>query len=141
MNDTNKKDFALMMRVTWANYGRNEPERETMRYWFSKLDKHDFNLVTKAFDDWIMASKQLPTIKDIQDACKPKPTIFARLPSPLAIAENHRHAVEVKQAVDKMVNGKRDYKAWARKIKDNPSAYPDISLRLANEALGVTING
>lgn len=138
MDDTNKKDFALMMRVTWANYGRNEPDRETMRYWFSKLNKHDFNVVTKALDEWIDTSKQLPTIKDIQDACKPKPTIFARLPSPLAIAENHRHAVEVKQAVDKMVNGKRDYRAWARKIKDNPKVYPDISLRLANEALGIS---
>lgn len=137
MDDTNKKDFALMMRVTWANYGRNEPDRETMRYWFSKLDKHDFNIVTKAFDEWIDASKQLPTIKDIQDACKPKPTIFARLPSPLAIAENHRHAVEVKQAVDKMINGKRDYRAWAKVILNNKSNYPDISFRYANEALGI----
>ena len=79
MTDNDKKDFALMMRVTWANYGRNEPDKDTMRYWYSKLDRHDFNVVTKAFDDWIDTSKQLPTIKDIQDACKPKPTIF--LPS------------------------------------------------------------
>lgn len=140
MNDTNKKDFALMMRVTWANYGRNEPDRGTMLYWFTKLETYDLNIVTKAFDDWLMSSKQLPTIKDIQDACKPKPTIFARLPSPLAIAENHRHAVEVKQAVDKMVNGKRDYKAWAHKIIANPVDYPDISLRYAKEALGVIAN-
>ena len=136
MNDLNKKDFALMMRVTWENYGRNKPDKETMRYWYGKLEDHDFNLVTKAFDDWLISNRQLPTIKDIQDACKPKPTIFARLPSPLAIAENHRHAVEVKQAVEKMVSGKRDMKAWARKIKANPSAYPDISLRYAMEALG-----
>ena len=53
MTDNDKKDFALMMRVTWANYGRNEPDKDTMRYWYSKLDKHDFNVVTKAFDDWI----------------------------------------------------------------------------------------
>lgn len=138
MNDSNKKDFALMMRVTWANYGRNEPDKDTMRYWFGKLEAHDFNLVTKAFDDWIDTSRELPTIKDIQNACKPKPTIFARLPSPLAIAENHRHAVEVKQAVEKMVSGKRDMKAWAHKIIKNPKAYPDISLRFAKEALGVT---
>jgi hypothetical protein len=136
LNETNKKDFALMMRVTWANYGRNEVDKDTLRYWFGKLEKFEFEQVTKAFDDWIDSSKNLPTIKDIQDGCKPKPTIFARLPSPLAIAENHRHALEVKDAVEKMTQGKRDMKAWARKIKSNPSAYPDISLRYANEALG-----
>lgn len=141
MDDTNKKDFALMMRVTWANYGRNEPDKDTMRYWFGKLANYEFNQVTKAFDDWIDSSKQLPTVKDIVDALKPKPTIFARLPSPLAIAENHRHAVEVKEAVEKMVSGKRDMKAWAHKIIANPKAYPEISLRYAKEALGEVVDG
>lgn len=139
MDDTNKKDFALMMRVTWANYGRNEPDKDTLRYWFGKLEAHDFNLVTKAFDDWIMSSKQLPTLKDIQDACKPKPQVYARLPSPLSNKDNQRHVVEVKEAIEKMVNGKRDMKAWAHKIIANPSAYPDISYRYAKEALGTTI--
>ena len=139
MDDTNKKDFALMMRVTWANYGRNEPDKDTLRYWFGKLENHDFNLVTKAFDDWIMSSKQLPTLKDIQDACKPKPQVYARLPSPLSNEDNQRHVVEVKEAIEKMVNGKRDMKAWAHKIIANPSAYPDISYRYAKEALGTTV--
>ena len=124
-----------MMRVTWANYGRNEVDKDTLRYWFGKLEKYEFEQVTKAFDDWIDSSKNLPTVKDILDACKPKPTIFARIASPLALAENHRHAVEVKNAVEKMTHGKRDMKDWARKIIANPKNYPDISLKLAREAL------
>jgi len=77
----------------------------------------------------------MPTVKDILDACKPKPTIFARLPSPLAIAENHRHAAEVKSSIEKMTKGKRDMKYWAHKIIANPKNYPDISLKAGKRGI------
>lgn len=141
MTDDDKKEFALMMKIVCSNYNHAALEKETLRYWFSKLEKHDFKVVSHAFDSWVDTSKYMPTVKDILDACKPKPTIFARLPSPLAVAENHRHAVEVKEAVDKMTQGKRDMKAWAHKITDNPKNYPDISLRYARESLGEIVNG
>ena len=41
---------------------------------------------------------------------------------------------------DKMsafTSNKRDMKAWAKKIIANPKAYPDISLRIAKEALEI----
>ena len=139
MIDKDKKEFMMILRIVCSSFNQKEFDIETVKFWYSKLDKHELSVVSKAFDDWIDANRFMPTLKDIQDACKPKPTIFARLPSPLAIAENHRHAVEVKQAVEKMVSGKRDMKAWAHKIKANPSAYPDISYRYAKEALGATI--
>lgn len=135
MIDDNKKEFALMMRIVCSNYNHKELDKETLRYWFSKLEKHDLKVVSAAFDGWVDTNKYMPTIKDIMDACKPKPTIFARLPSPLAIAENHRHAVEVKEAVAQMTKPKRDMKAWARKILESPKSYPDISIKLAKEAL------
>lgn len=136
MIDDDKKEFALMMRIVCSNYNHKELDKETLRYWFSKLEKHDLKVVSAAFDGWVDTNKYMPTIKDIIDACKPKPTIFARLPSKLAIAENHRHAVEVKKAVEVMTKGKRDYKAWARKILASPNVYPDISIKYAKEALG-----
>lgn len=136
MTDDDKKEFKLMLHIVCSNYNHKELDNDTLRYWFSKLDKHDLKVVSKAFDDWVDTSKFMPTIKDITDACKPKPTIFARLPSPLAIAENHRHAVEVKKAVEGMTKGKRDMKEWARKIIASPKIYPDISIKYAKEALG-----
>ena len=135
MIDADKKEFALMMKIVCSNFNHHELDKDTLRYWFAKLEKHDFKIVSKAFDDWIDSNKFMPTVKDILDACKPKPTIFARLPSPLAIAENHRHAAEVKSSIEKMTKGKRDMKDWAHKIIANPKNYPDISLKLAREAL------
>jgi hypothetical protein len=41
---------------------------------------------------------------------------------------------------DKMsafTSGKRDMKLWAKRILENPKAYPDISLRYAKEALEI----
>jgi hypothetical protein len=136
MNESNKNEFAMMMRVTWQNYGRNAPDKELMAHWFSKLSDHGILVVGKAFDGWIDSqSDDLPSLKNISDMCKPAPTIFARLPSPLAKAENKRHADDVVKFVADHMKVPSDKKDWARKIKANPKNYPDISLRYANEAL------
>ena len=141
MTDNDKKEFALMMKIVCSSFSHREFDKDTLRYWFSKLNEYDLKTVSGAFDAWVDSSKHFPTVKDIIELCKPKPTIFARLPSPLAKAENHRHAMEVKEAVEKMTQPKRDMKAWARKIIANPSAYPEISLRYAREALGAVVDG
>jgi hypothetical protein len=130
-----KENFKVMMNIVMTNYGRKQADQDTLRYWFAKLEKHDLAVVSKAFDTWIDSQSNLPTYHDIAKLCQPQVTIYARLPSPLAIADNKRHAEEVKEAINTMTKPKRDFKAWARKIVGNPSAYPDISLRYANEAI------
>lgn len=138
MNDTDKKDFASIMRVTWQTFGRNEPDKETMRYWFSKLESHELREVGNAFDNWIIHSKQLPTVKDILDLLKPKQQDFKALPRPQISEEKVN---EIHEKLAQFTSPKRDMKAWAKKILDNPKAYPDISVRFAKEALGVTVDG
>ena len=123
------------MRVTWQTYGRKEIEKETMRYWFDKLIAYDFDVVTIAFDNWIKNQRELPTVKDIFDLCKPKVTIHARLPSPLAIESNKQHAIELKEAVKEMVKPARDkHTAWIFQILENPKKYSDISFKYATQA-------
>jgi hypothetical protein len=136
MTDDDKKDFALMMRVTWQSYGRNPPDKETMKFWFEKLAEHSVKVVGNAFDKWIITNADdLPSFKNIADLCKPNPTIFARLPSPLAQADNKRHVDELVELLSQNVISKTDYRAWAHKIIANPKNYPDISLRIAKEAV------
>lgn len=43
---------------------------------------------------------------------------------------------ELHDKLTEFVSGKRDYKAWAKKIIDNPKMYTEISYRYAKEALG-----
>jgi len=133
--ETDRDKFALMMKVTWQSYGRNGLDREALRYWFDKLSKHDFIDVSNAFDEWIKSQKDLPTVSDILKLCQHRVTIYARLPSPLSKQANQGYAKEVVEFVAKQPKQTRDYRAWARKIITNPSAYPDISLKLAREAL------
>lgn len=141
MNDLNKKDFWVMLNVAMELTNHPPLSKEAVIIWYNQLKQYEFADVSNAIDEWLRVSSKPPTPKDIIEACKPKPTIFARLPSPLAIAENHRHALVVKQAVEKMTEGKRDMKAWARKIIANPKNYPEISFRYAREALGMVIDG
>ena len=111
--------------------------KEAVIVWYATLEKFDFDVVSKAVDVWLKASSKPPTPKDIVDICKPKVSIYAKLPSPLAKESNRQHAKELIEAVENLTKPKTDYKAWARKIIANPQNYPDISLRYAKEALNV----
>lgn len=135
--EQDRKSFATVMKVTWQSYGRNNLERDTLRYWFDKLTKYELIEVERAFDEWLKSQKELPTVSDILKLCQHKVTIHARLPSPLSKQANAEHAKEVVDYVKDQIKPKRDMKAWAKKILGSPKNYPDISIRFAKQALNM----
>lgn len=135
--EQDRNSFATMMKVTWQSYGRNNLDRETMRYWFDKLFNYELFEVEKAFDEWLKSQKELPTVSDILKLCQHKVTIHARLPSPLSKQANAEHAHEVVEYVKENIKPKRDMREWARKIIASPKNYPDIAVRFAKEALNM----
>lgn len=135
MNDLDKKNFWVMMNVCMELTNHPPLSKEAILFWWQKLEKYQFNVVDNAVDLWLKTSTKPPTPKDIIDLCKPKVTIHQRLASPLRLEENRKHMEEVKETIQSLTKPQHDMKAWARKILDNPSAYPDISSRFALEAL------
>lgn len=123
------------MKITWQSCGRTQIEKPMMAYWFNKLDAYNFDEVEKAFDYWLKSQSELPTISDILKLCQHKVTIFAKLPSPIAKADNKRHADELVEFVAKNVKPQKDYRAWIKPILANPKLFPDVSLKLAKEAM------
>jgi hypothetical protein len=126
-----------MMNVVWQSYGRNHPDSETIRYWFDKLVKHEFNVASNAFDEWLKTQKDLPTVSDILKLCQHKVTIHARIASPLALESYKQHADNVIAYVAKNIKPQSDYRAWIKPILANPKNYPDISLQYAKEVAGM----
>lgn len=135
--DDDHKQFRIMINVVWQSYGRNNPDSETIRYWFDKLDKHDFSVVSNAFDEWLKSQKDLPTVSDILKLCQHKITIHARITSPLALESHKRNADEVVAYVAKNIKPERDKRAWAKRIIANPKNHIDIAIRYAKEALNM----
>lgn len=137
MNYPEDRDsFASVMSVTWQTCGRTlPPDSDTMKYWFKSLSTYNIDSVVTAFDNWLKSQSNLPTLSDIIKLCQHKVTIYSRLPSPLAIADNQRHAKEVQTYIANNIKPTKDMRAWARKIIANPKNYPDISFKIANEAL------
>lgn len=135
--ETDAKKFAIMMKVTWQSYGRNNLDKDTLRYWFDKLCKHDLIDVEHAFDEWLKSQKELPTVSDILKLCQHKVTIHARLPSPLSKQANAEYAKEVLDYVKENITPKRDLRDWAHKILASPKGRQDIAIRFAKEALNI----
>ena len=137
MQDSHKKQFWTMVNVAMELTNHPPLSKEAIVTWWHMLAKQDYEAVESALDKWVKEMAKPPTPSDILKLCQHKVTIHARLPSPLAIEENREHVKEVMDYVAANIKPKRDYRLWARKIIANPSAYPDISLKLAKEALAL----
>lgn len=78
-----------------------------------------------------------PSCDQFKAQCKTTPAVapdYKALPKP---AMSDEKITELKDNLSAFTSNKRDYRAWAHKIIANPSAYPDISLRYAKEALSI----
>jgi hypothetical protein len=106
--ENDAKEFAGIMYVTWANYGKGKPDRDTLRYWFDTLAIYDIDKVGNAFDAWIKKhNDKMPTIKDILDTLKPKPDYMTKLAKPKPDKEVARkHLAHIKQILK--INDRND---------------------------------
>ena len=105
MNDSDKKNFAVMMNIVQSNYGRRELDKDSLRYWYSKLERYEFADVMKAFDRWVDTKDNLPTVHNILELLRPQVTIHQRIASPLRIEENKRHIAELRAYMQTLKNG------------------------------------
>jgi hypothetical protein len=139
MTIDDKISFKSMMDTLASVYQKQPLDQDTLRVWFYKLEKFEFNIVTKAFNKHIDSSKFFPSIFDILQLCREKPIEFARLEAPkLSKEANAVYAANVNRFVqDNMIEEKKlkDMRAWAHRIIANPKNYPAISLEFAKEAV------
>jgi hypothetical protein len=70
MVNTEKQSFWNMMNVCCELYKRPALSKEAVSIWWSKLEKFDFHIVSKAFDKWSDNSSHMPTPHDIIELCK-----------------------------------------------------------------------
>lgn len=140
MIESDKAEFKRMLNAVMVIYYKPMLTNDALRIWWGKLERYEFNDVTKAFDNFtdnVQSIPTPPTPADILKLCQHKVTIHARLPSPLAAESNKQHADEVIAYVAKNIKPQRDYRAWAKKIMTNPKKFPDVSLKYAKEALNM----
>jgi hypothetical protein len=137
LND--KVRFQAMMDTLTSVYQKQPLDQDSFKLWFYKLQKYEFNVVTKAFDKHIDNSKFFPSIFDILQLCREKPIEFARLEAPkLSKEANAVYAANVNKFVQDIKSEDKklkDMRAWAHRIIANPKNYPAISLEFAKEAI------
>lgn len=70
MIDTEKAQFKAMMKALTQLYNKSDLDIELLRIWWHKLQRFDFYVVSKSFDNWVDANKKMPTPADILELCK-----------------------------------------------------------------------
>lgn len=140
MIEQDKIGFKSMMDTVTSLYQKPNMDIDTLRVWFYKLEKFEFNIVTKAFDKWVDQSRFMPTPSDILQLVKEKPIEYAKLEAPKLNNQQNKAQADKLLAIayEKMpIEDKKlkDMRAWAHRIIANPKNYPSISLKIAKEAL------
>jgi len=140
MNDSDKQGFKNMLDTVMALYGKPSPDKDQIKVWWFKLNKYEFNIVTKAFNNYVDKYKIMPTPAGIIDLCKINPVrdYVHQLAHKSDPEVYERNRAKFHQIVSEFKNKKRPHpKAWAQKIIDNPGNCPEIAIRFAKEALHV----
>jgi hypothetical protein len=140
MTQNDKIGFKAMMDTLTTLYQKQPLDQDTLRVWFAKLEKYDFNVVTKAFDKHVDSSKFMPTVFDILQFCREKPIEFAQLQAPKLNNEQNKAQADkmlalIQERIPQEDNKLKDMRAWAHRIIKNPKNYPAISLKTAKEAI------
>ena len=74
MIDREKQAFWNMINVCMELYRCPALSKEAVAIWWAKLERFEFNQVTKAFDKWVDENRKQPTPADIIDLCKSQKT-------------------------------------------------------------------
>ena len=135
MIDTDKLAFKNMLVALFSINNKPTPDKDIMRMWWHKLERFEFKVVGRAFDTWTDTPSKLPQPAEIVALCRPREQEYKALPPPVSKSDNKLHSVDLVKLANESVGKPRDMKDWARKIIANPQNYPDISLRIAKEAL------
>lgn len=140
MIENDKIAFKQMMDTVTSLYQKPNLDIDTLRVWFYKFEKFEFDVVTKAFDKWVDNNKFMPTVFDILQLCREKPIEFVQLQAPKLNNQQNKEQADKLLAIiqEKMpIEDKKlkDMRAWAYNIINNPKKYPAISLKTAQEAI------
>ena len=140
MIQNDKINFKQMMDTVTTLYQKPNLDIDTIRVWFAKLEKYEFNVVTKAFDKHIDSSKFFPSIFDILQFCREKPIEFVKLEAPKLNNQQNKAQADKLLAMmqEKMPQENKklkDMRSWAHRIIANPKNYPPISLQFAKKAI------
>ncbi len=135
MNDRDKIGFMGAVNSMMALYNLPAMDINTVRIWYSKLEKYEFKDVCKAFDIYSTKYTSAPSPADIIRLI-PEPVQYTQLPAPkLTKDENKAYADKMLETIEKVAKPTTDMKAWAKRIIANPKNYPEIARRFAKEAL------
>jgi hypothetical protein len=139
MTEQDKRAFKEMMMTVMSIYNKKIDDQNTLRIWFMKLEKFEFQEVADGFNKWIDENKFAPTPADILTIIKTKPITFTALPKPKlskeqnkVFADNVIRYITDHKPQEKNLKGMRD---WATRIINNPEKYPAISLEFAKKAI------
>lgn len=136
LRDSDKKQFKIILDAMCDATNTERMNKERMIAWWTELQVFTIDEIQAKIDLWIEQHGSCPTLVDLAKDEPPKMGI-PRTVTPLMQENNKKHVEEIKQDVQSF-GKRRDYKKWAHDILNNPSAYPEISLRYAREALHVT---
>ena len=126
-----------MIDAVFTIYGKQQPDKEILRIWWHKLQRFEFNTVSRAFDIWTDTPNKLPQPADIIQMCKPRESVYHALPAPVATAETKENIKRMNKMIKEKIKPKENFRAWTERILNNPHLFPDTSVEIAKSVMNI----
>lgn len=140
MKDGEKREFNNLIKTVYDIY-KLDCTQKSYDGWWSYLGEFPFDVIKIAFDNYLLDNEIELKQRKIKDRCQAEMNsriITAKLLTETEVAERKVKAEDVIQDIKKFNKHSNLNKDWATRIIDNPSNYPDISLKYAKQALNIT---
>lgn len=125
----------------WADMWKDANMEEIIADWAEYLEGVNPYTMKDAIDYCASHLKFPPTLSEFKMICKElhKPAVTKALPRHYTEEELRKNQERVHEAAQSL-DGRRDMRAWAKRILTNPKGRPEIAVRFAKEAMGVPVD-
>lgn len=136
MDDSNKKEFWMMINTLMELMNRPPLSKEAIIVWWNVLHKYSINDVREALNYWVDNNDTVPKPSQIKDLCKPEPEVYKALPH----KKSHEHQSMMASNVSKFIreNLKPKERDWVKhweSILMEPEKHQQHNVESAKRAL------
>jgi hypothetical protein len=141
MKEGDKRDFNNLIKTIYDIY-KLECTQKSYDGWWNSLGQFPIDIVKLVFDKYVDNYDKL-IHRIIVDNCQKELQSRIVVANPVTKEQAEEFKVKANEVVKESKKLKQTSKAnkdWAKKIMDNQSSYPSISIEYAKQALNISSN-
>jgi len=138
MLESQKHEFERIMNTVASLYGKPNLTKDSLRVWWSKLERFDIDKVGNAFNLYTDKYQIMPNPASIIDLLQSAPSYKQVAYKGITAEQREKNKRKVRMVLEQLKNMKKRHpKQWAKDILSDPNYKNALGISLAKKALKI----